>query len=82
MSLETVTRVETFLARLVMLLMAAGIAYTGYAVITRPLAIPLAIGLWLGATGMFFLGIWGPLPKATDPHEGRVRPFDFAQGKP
>jgi hypothetical protein len=73
MSLETVTRIETFLARLVMLLMAAGIAYTGYAVITRPLAIPLAIGLWLGATAMFFLGIWGPLPKATDPHEGRVR---------
>jgi hypothetical protein len=74
MSLETVTRVETFLARLVMLTMAAGVAYTGYSVITRPLAIPLAIALWLGATAMFFLGIWGKLPAATDPHEGRIRP--------
>jgi hypothetical protein len=74
MSLETVTRIETFLARLVMLVMAAAVAYTGYAVITRPLAIPLAILLWLGATAMFFLGVWGALPPATDPHEGRVRP--------
>ena len=72
MSIETVTRIETFLARFVMLFMAAGTAYTGYYVITSPLAIPLAIGLWLGATGMFFLGIWGPLPKAAEPHEGRV----------
>jgi hypothetical protein len=73
MTLETVTRIETVLARLVMLVMAAAVAYTGYSVITRPLAIPLAIVLWLGATAMFFLGIWGKLPPATDPHEGRVR---------
>ena len=74
MSLETVTRVETVLARFVMLAMAAAIAYTGYSVITRPLAIPVAIVLWLGAAAMFFLGVWGKLPPATDPHEGRVRP--------
>ncbi|MGH9241319.1 MAG: hypothetical protein ACRD3G_25005 [Vicinamibacterales bacterium] len=74
MNLETVTRVETFLARFVMLAMAAAIAYTGYSVITRPLAIPVAIVLWLGATAMFFLGVWGKLPPATDPHEGRIRP--------
>lgn len=74
MSLETVTRVETFFARLVMLVMATAVAYTGYSVITRPLAIPVAIVLWLGATAMFFLAIWGKLPPATDPHEGRVRP--------
>ena len=73
MSLDTVTRVETFFARFVMLVMAAAVAYTGYAVITRPLAIPLAIALWLGATAMFFLGIWGKLPPATDPHHGSVR---------
>ena len=72
--LATVTRIETFLARLVMLSMAAGVAYTGYALLTRPLAIPLSITLWLGATGMFFLGVWGQLPPATDPHEGRVTP--------
>ena len=74
MSLDTITRVETFFARFVMLVMAAAVAYTGYAVITRPLAIPLAIALWLGATAMFFLGIWGKLPPATDPHDGRIRP--------
>jgi hypothetical protein len=74
MRLETVTRIETILARLVMLLMAAGTAFAGYAVITRPLAIPLAISLWLGAAVMFFLGVWGPLPQAADPHDGRVRP--------
>ena len=74
MSLDTVTRVETFLARFVMLVMAAAVAYTGYSVITRPLAIPLAITLWLGAAAMFFLGVWGKLPPATDPHEGRIRP--------
>ena len=73
MSLDTVTRVETFFARFVMLAMAAAVAYTGYAVLTRPLAIPLAIALWLGATAMFFLGVWGKLPPATDPHEGSIR---------
>ena len=74
MTLETTTRIEPFLARLVMLVMAAGVAYTGYAVITRPLAIPFAILLWMGATAMFVLGVWGKLPPATDPREGRVRP--------
>ena len=57
-----VVRVEAFLARLVMIVMAAGIAYTGYAIITRPLAIPVAITLWLGAAAIFFLGVWGKLP--------------------
>jgi hypothetical protein len=74
MSLGTATRIETFLARLVMLVMAASIAYTGYTLITRPLAIPVAIVLWLGATAIFFLGMWGRLPEATDPHDRRVRP--------
>ena len=73
MSLATISRIETFLARLVMLLMAAATAYIGFVVLTRPLAIPLTITLWLGATGMFFLGVWGKLPAATDPHDRRVR---------
>jgi hypothetical protein len=63
----TTFRLETFAARLVMIVMAACIAFTGYAVITRPLAIPLAIMLWLGATAIFFLGLWGPLPQAPEP---------------
>jgi hypothetical protein len=59
----TVVRFEAFFARLVMIVMAAGIAFLGYAVITRPLAIPLAVVLWLGATAIFFLGVWGKLPN-------------------
>jgi hypothetical protein len=58
----TATRIETFIARLVMIGLATGIAYTGYSLITRPLAIPVAVVLWLGATAIFFLGLWGRLP--------------------
>lgn len=58
----TATAIEAFIARLVMIVMAAGIAYTGYSLITRPLAIPVAVVLWLGATAIFFLGLWGRLP--------------------
>ena len=61
-----VARCEIFVARLVMIVMAAGIAYTGYSVITRPLAIPVAIVLWLGAAASFCLGLWGPLPDGND----------------
>lgn len=64
----TTIRLETFAARLVMIVMAAAVAYTGYSVITRPLAIPLAIILWLGATAIFFLGIWGTLPQTSERH--------------
>ena len=73
MHLDTLTRVETCAARFVMLLMAAVSAFTGYVVLTRPLAIPLAIALWMAAAAMFFLGVWGPLPPATDPHDRQVR---------
>ena len=58
-----VVRVEAIFARLVMIVMAAGIAFLGYSIITRPLAIPVAIALWLGATAIFFLGVWGRLPN-------------------
>ena len=58
----TVVRVEAFFARLVMFVLAAGIAFLGYSVITRPLAIPIAITLWLGAAAILFLGVWGKLP--------------------
>ena len=62
-STGTVIRLETFVARFVMLFMAAAIAYTGYSLITRPLAIPVAVVLWLGAAAIFFLGLWGRLPQ-------------------
>jgi hypothetical protein len=75
MSIDHVTtvRLETFFARLVMIVMAAGIAYTGYSLITTPLAIPLAIVLWLGATAIFFLGLWGRLPEAPEPPRRHAR---------
>ena len=75
MSIDRVTtiRLETFFARLVMIVMAAGIAYTGYSLITTPLAIPLAIVLWLGATAIFFLGLWGRLPQAPEPPRRHAR---------
>lgn len=59
----TIVRIETFLARLVMIVMAAGLAYTGYSLITTALAIPVAVTLWLGAAAIFFLGLWGRLPQ-------------------
>jgi uncharacterized membrane protein len=62
MATNTIVRLEAFCARLVMIVLAAGIAFLGYSVITRPLAIPVAIVLWLGAAAIFFLGIWGKLP--------------------
>ena len=66
----TVVRLEAFFARLVMIVMAAGIAFLGYSVITHPLAIPVAIVLWLGATAIFFLGVWGKLPdEHVQPHQ-------------
>ena len=70
----TTIRLETLFARLVMIVMAAGIAYTGYSVITRPLAIPLAIILWLGAAAIFFLGLWGPLPQTPEPTRRHSHP--------
>ena len=68
----TIIRLETFFARLVMIVMAAAIAYTGYSLITRPLAIPVAIVLWLGATAIFFLGLWGRLPQAPEPPRRQI----------
>lgn len=56
------TRIETILARLVMFVMAIGIAYTGYALLTTAWAIPFVVVLWLGAAAIFNLGLWGELP--------------------
>ena len=55
------TRIETVLARLVMIVMAAGIAYVGSTLLVTPLAIPLTIVLWLGAVSILGLGIFGRL---------------------
>jgi hypothetical protein len=58
--LETGTRVAA-------LVLATVLAATGGAVLTRPLAIPLTISLWMGALGSFLLGIWGTFNRRSLP---------------
>jgi hypothetical protein len=60
------TRIEIALARLVMVGAAAGTAFVGFTLLTTPLAIPVAIALWLGAIAMLGLGIWGNLPHDSE----------------
>lgn len=50
-------RFQIVLARSVMLATAAGIFFTGYAILTNPWAVPFVIGLWLGAAAIAALGI-------------------------
>lgn len=49
--------------RVLLLAAAATFAWGGFAVLTRPLALPLTFSLWLPAVVMFALGIWGHLPR-------------------
>lgn len=43
------------------------LAATGFIVLTRPLAIPLTISLWMGALASFLLGVWGRFDRRTLP---------------
>jgi hypothetical protein len=56
------TRIAAVVARLVMIVMAIGIALVGYTLLTTPWAIPLTVVLWLGGAAVAALGICGPLP--------------------
>jgi len=53
--------------RITVLLLAAIFATTGFVVLTRPLAVPLTISLWLGAAVCFMLGIWGNFNRQSRP---------------
>jgi hypothetical protein len=55
--------------RVVALALAVVFAATGFVVLTRPLAIPLTIGLWMGALTSFLLGIWGNFNRRSLPVE-------------
>ena len=59
--------IERGLARSVMYVVAALVAFVSYAVLDSPLHVPLTVTLWLGATALMMLGMWG-LP---DEEEGR-----------
>lgn len=53
--------------RIAALLLAVIFAATGFVVLTRPLAIPLTISLWMGAAISFLLGIWGDFNRRVLP---------------
>jgi uncharacterized membrane protein HdeD (DUF308 family) len=60
---RTHTTIETFAARGTMVAVALGVIALGITVLTSPLAVPLTLGLWLGAAGLVFLGLFGTLPE-------------------
>ena len=62
--LEIATRVAAFVLAVVL----AGL---GFVVLTRPLAIPLTISLWMGALASFVLGVWGRFNRQGMPEESR-----------
>ena len=64
MGTMTKTRLQIVLARAVMIVMAIGIAYVGYTLLTTPWAIPVTVALWLGAAAILNLGLWAKLPDA------------------
>jgi hypothetical protein len=56
------TRIEVACARLLMIVMAIGIAVLGYSLLSTPWAIPITVMLWLGGIGVAALGVQGELP--------------------
>jgi hypothetical protein len=60
--------------RVVTLVLAVVFAGTGFVALTRPLSIPLTIGLWFGALTCFLLAIWGSFNRPSRPsvHGDRV----------
>jgi len=56
------TRIEILFARLVMIVLAIGIVFLGYTLLTTPWAIPMTVGLWLGGVAIAALGVRGKLP--------------------
>jgi hypothetical protein len=66
--MRTVNRIRTEIValRVLMLVMAAVAIFTGLALLTRPLAVPFVIGIWISAAAMAFLGIWGYLPPSEE----------------
>lgn len=64
MSTATRIKLETVVARSTMVAVAVGVIGVGVSLLTTPAAIPMAVGLWLGAAGLAFLGLFGKLPGA------------------
>ena len=64
MSTATRIKLETVVARSTMVAVAVGVIAVGVSLLTTPIAIPMAVGLWLGAAGLVFLGLFGKLPHS------------------
>jgi hypothetical protein len=62
MSTATRIKFETIVARSTMVAVAIGVIAIGVSLLTTPVAIPMTAGLWLGAAGLVFLGVFGKLP--------------------
>lgn len=55
--------------RIAALALAALLAGSGFVVLTRPLAVPLTISLWMGAAVAFISGVWGRFNRTRMPDE-------------
>jgi hypothetical protein len=62
MSTATRIKFETIVARSTMVAVAIGVIAIGVSLLTTPGAIPMTVGLWLGAACLVFLGLFGKLP--------------------
>jgi hypothetical protein len=60
---NAIVRIETLVLRALMLVMAAATVLVGASLLSTPVAVPIAVGLWLGAASMLALGVWGKLPS-------------------
>jgi hypothetical protein len=61
--------------RLSLFVIAVMLAVCGFVVLTRPMAVPLTIGLWMGAAVSLMLGIWGNFRSQADgSFRGFLRP--------
>jgi hypothetical protein len=60
-NIATRFRLGNLVVRVILMGNAAILIGLGITLLTRPLAIPVTIGLWLGATGLAFLGIFADL---------------------
>ena len=53
------TAIQIATLRTLLLVTAAAFAYSGFALLTSALVIPLTIAIWACAVAMFGLGVWG-----------------------
>lgn len=66
---STVARRLEVGVRLAAFALAVMFAATGFIVLTRPLAIPFTISMWMGALASFLLGVWGRFDRQALPPE-------------